>query len=169
MNIHDNFIMLLGQLYQIIYSPFNRLLILACSSQIASMIAKVIINSIKTKKISFKNMANYGGMPSSHTVFITSLVFGVALDPNFGWRHPFFAFAIVLSAIILTDAIRLRGTIDKLNNILRIVVEKDKTLKDSIKFPAIIAHTTTEVIGGIIFALIYTFTFYFLFYNVFSS
>lgn len=169
MNIMDNFIMLLGQLYQIIYSPFNRLLILACSSQVFSMIAKVIINAIKTKKISFNNMANYGGMPSSHTVFITSLVFGVAFDPCFGWKHPFFAFAIVLSAIILTDAIRLRGTIDKINNILKIVVEKDKSLKNSIKFPGVIAHTTAEVIGGIIFAFLYTIIFYLLFYNIFPG
>jgi acid phosphatase family membrane protein YuiD len=169
MNIQENFLMILNQLYQIIFSPFNRLLILTCSSQIASMIAKVIIHSIKVRKISFKNMANYGGMPSSHTVFITSFVFGVALDPDFGWQHPFFAFSIILSALILTDAIRLRGTIDKLNDILRVVVNKDKSLKESVKFPASIAHTTAEVICGIIFAFLYTIVFYLFLYNIFPS
>lgn len=166
MNIYENFIMLANQFYQIIYSPFNRLLILTCSSQIASMIAKVIISSIKNKKLTFKNMANYGGMPSSHTAFIMTFVFGVAFDPGFGWRHPFFAFSIVLSGIILADTIRLRGTIDKLNNILKIVVNKDKSLKDSIQFPDLIAHTAAEVTGGIIFAFLYTLLFY-LFFIIF--
>ena len=169
MNIHENFLIILSQLYQVIYSPFNRLLILTCSSQIASMIAKLIITSIKMKKLTFKNMANYGGMPSSHTVFITTFVFGVALDPGFGWQHPFFAFSIILSAIILTDAIRLRGTIDKLNNILRVVVNKDKSFKDKVNFPALIAHTTSEVIGGIIFAFLYTIVFYLLLYSIFPD
>ncbi len=169
MNIYENFIMLINQFYQIIYSPFNRLLILCCSSQIASMIAKVVISSIKNKKISFKKMANYGGMPSSHTAFIMTFVFGVAFDPNFGWRHPFFAFSIVLSGIILADTIKLRGTIDKLNKILKLVVNKDKSLKDSVKFPDFIAHTASEVIGGIIFAFFYTLIFYLFLYNIFPG
>ena len=169
MNIQENFIMILGQLYQVIYSPFNRLLILTCSSQIASMIAKLIITSIKMKKISFKNMVKYGGMPSSHTVFITTFVFGVAFDPGFGWQHPFFAFSIILSAIILIDTIRLRGTIDKLNNIIKIIVNKDKSIKEAIKFPALIAHTTPEVLGGIFFAFLYTIVFYLFLYNIFPK
>lgn len=169
MNIYENFIMLINQFYQIIYSPFNRLLILCCSSQIASMIAKVVISSIKNKKISFNNMADYGGMPSSHTAFITSFVFGIAFDPNFGWRHPFFAFSIVLSGIILADTIKLRGTIDKLNVVLKTIVNEDKSLKNSMKFPSYIAHTAAEVVGGIIFAFLYTLLFYLFLYDIFPS
>ena len=75
----------------------------------------------------------------------------------------------LLSAIILTDAIRLRGTIDKLNDILRKVINKDKSLKESVKFPALIAHTTAEVIGGIIFAFLYTIVFYLFLYNIFPN
>lgn len=169
MHVYDNLSMLLKQLALIIYSPLNRLLILACSSQIASMIAKFIISSIKMKRLSFKNMANYGGMPSSHTVFITSFVFGIALDPNFGWQHPFFTFSLIISAIVLTDTIRFRGTVDKLTIILNKVIDKDEELKKLIKLPGYIAHTFAEVIGGLIFSFLYTVLFYLFFYRVFPN
>ena len=63
----------------------------------------------------------------------------------------------------------MRGTIDKLNNILKIVVDKDKSIKEKIKFPALIAHTTGEVIGGIIFAFLYTMIFYLFLYDIFPK
>ena len=152
MNIHDNFLMLLGQFVSIVYSPFSRLLILVCSAQIASMIAKFIISSFKAKKFSLKSMVNYGGMPSSHTVFITTFVFGIALDQDFGWNHPFFTLSLVLSALVLIDTIRLRGTIDKINDILKKVVSENEKLKKEIKMPKKIAHTPKEVMGGLIFS-----------------
>ena len=114
-------------------------------------------------------MTSYGGMPSSHTVFVTSFAFGIALDPDYGWRHPLFAFSIIVSAIVLIDTIRFRGTLDRVNTILKKVVEKDKDLKESIKFPKHIAHTSSEVVGGLIFSFFYTVTFYLFFYQLFSG
>jgi acid phosphatase family membrane protein YuiD len=167
MNISANFIMLKEQIYQILFSPFNRLLILACSSQIASMLVKMAIKFFKTRKFSIKEMVQYGGMPSSHTAFITSLAFGIALDKNYGWQHPLFAVIIVLSGLILADTIKLRGTIDKLNTFLSQAIEKDKELANKIKMPKMVAHTPAEVIAGVIFAFIYTFLFYLFLYDLF--
>jgi len=160
MFIYDNLTMLLEQLKQIIFSPFNRLLILACSSQIASMIAKMIISSIRARSFSLSSMAHYGGMPSSHTVFITSFVFGAGLDPAYGWQSPFFTLSLVLSAVILMDTVRFRGTVDKLNNTLKNIVENNKSIDNAnVEFPKMIAHKPSEVIGGLIFAFLYAFVF----------
>jgi uncharacterized protein len=168
MQIYDNYLMLIKQISNIIYSPLSRLLVLSCSSQVASMIAKLIIYSIKNKKFAFSNMANYGGMPSSHTVYIMSFVFGTAFDPNLGWFHPVFVLSLVVSTIILVDTVRFRGTVDKLNHAISIIIEKDISLKDKIVLPKLIAHKVSEVISGIIFAFFYTFLFYLLFYHVFK-
>ena len=81
MQIYENLNMLLKQLISIIYSPFNRLLILACSSQIASMIAKLhSIEKCKTKKIDPKKQK---ALPSSSShqptgIFRTLLNFGAS-------------------------------------------------------------------------------------------
>jgi len=165
----QNLLMVLNQLTYVFQTPFNRLLILTVGSQVFSMFTKVIITFVRTKSFSLKNMTKYGGMPSSHTAFITALLFGVALDPAFGWKHPFFTFALVLSCIVLIDAISLRGNIDRLNDVVKELLEKDKDLKNKIILPKKIAHTVPEVIGGIIFALIYTILFYTFFFNIFPT
>lgn len=162
MDIYSNLHMLIGQIISIFDSRYNALIIIAVTSQIASMFTKVIIEAIKTKKLSFKTMSQYGGMPSSHTVFIMSFVFGMALDKRFGWKDPLLSFSIVVSAIVLIDTVRFRGTLDKLNKIVQ-----EHLPAKNIKFPKFIAHTSAEVIGGVIFAFIYTFLFYLFFYNLF--
>jgi uncharacterized protein len=169
MDITNNLNIIMQQLQAVIYSPLSRLLILSCSSQIASMIAKLIITAVKAKKISVKTMAQYGGMPSSHTVFITSFVFGIAFEPSYGWNSPFFTFGVIVSSITLIDTIRFRGTVDRINDVLRKVIDNDKKLKESVDLPKSIAHTPAEVIGGIVFALLYTMLFYLLLYNVFPA
>lgn len=165
MDIGQNFVMLIEQIIKIFTAFFNKTLILACSAQIASMGAKFVINSIKNGKITVKEMASYGGMPSSHTTFIMAYVFGVALDPKIGWTSEILTFGIVVSAMILMDTIRFRGTVDKINEQTRKLLEK--TGNADIIMPKYIAHKGSEVIGGIIFAFLYTFTFYLFFYNLF--
>jgi len=167
MNIYDNLIMLKEQFINFIYFPFNRLLILSVTAQISSMFAKLIINAVRSKKISYKKMATYGGMPSSHTAFVMAAVFGIGFDKEFGWRDPLFTISLVVAMIVIIDAVRLRGTVDRLKNIIKQLVENDKELNGKVVIPKNIAHTSAEVIGGIVFAFLYTLVFYLFFYNFF--
>ncbi|MBN2545111.1 MAG: divergent PAP2 family protein [Spirochaetes bacterium] len=160
--------MLKDQLINFIYSPLNRLLILAVTAQVFSMFMKLIINAIKSKKISYKKMATYGGMPSSHTAFVMAVVFGIGFDKQLGWRDPLFTVSLVLAMIVIIDAVRLRGTVDRLKDIIKQLVKKDKDLNDSTVIPKNIAHTASEVIGGVVFAFFYTIIFYLFFYNIFK-
>ncbi|MBP5706408.1 MAG: divergent PAP2 family protein [Spirochaetales bacterium] len=110
------------------------------------------------------NMFIYGGMPSSHTVFVMSLVFGCILDPKFGWTHPLTACVFVLSMIILSDAIRFRGAVDKINAEVQDLSERTGI---TVNMPRFVAHKPSEVVAGVIFAFIYTFVFYLFFYGLF--
>lgn len=169
MDIVSNFNMLVGQLISMFCDSFlNRVLILSCSAQIMSMLAKGVIGFFKTKKFDPKKIFHYGGMPSSHTVFITSFVFGIGLDKNYGFAHPLFTFGIISSALVLMDAVRLRGVVDKLNVTLKEIIDNDKDLQGKYQTPKIIAHKPSEIIGGIVFAFVYTFLFYLFFYGVFK-
>jgi len=168
MEIGNNFNILLKQILSFFSAFNNRVLILATTAQIFSMIVKVIINIIKNKKLSLKVMTSYGGMPSSHTVFVASFLFGIALDPEYGWISPFFAIGIVVAAIVLIDAIKFRGTVDRINDCLKEIVSKNPEYS-YIKLPKYIAHTVPEIIVGVIFAFLYTFIFYLFFYNFFTN
>lgn len=165
--ISSNFNLIITQITKIINLPFNKLLILATTAQIASMFLKLIINTIRYKTVSLKEMANYGGMPSSHTVFVMSLLFGIALDKDLGWKSELFAITLVFSMITIVDTIRLRSVIDKIKKGLKEVVEQNNLKTNNIIFPKDIAHTTLDVTIGTIFAFFYTLLFYLFFNNIF--
>ena len=111
--IQENLAFLLDNLSGVWKVLFNRVMILSCSSQIVSMLVKSLIKSVKNKKFSLKEMASYGGMPSSHTAFIVSATLGLGIE--YGWNSGVFGFAIVSALIVLVDAVKLRGTIDRVN------------------------------------------------------
>lgn len=145
----------------------NKVLVLGLVTQVTSMFVKAIIKSIKNKKFSLKNMADYGGMPSSHTAFIISVALGIGIEAEVGWFHPSYAFVIIMVFIVLVDAIKLRGNIDSLNRVLSNIIDENPSLKEKITLPKQIAHTTPEVIGGIVYAFISTFFFYLFFDSFF--
>lgn len=163
--IQDNLTFLLDNCSGIWKVFFNRVMILSCTSQIFSMLVKALIKSVKNKKFSLKEMASYGGMPSSHTAFIVSATLGLGIE--YGWASGVFGFAIVSALIVLVDAIKLRGTIDRINE-RSTYLAKDCPEEEIGKQPKHIAHKLSEVIGGIVFAVIYTFLFYLFFKGFFD-
>lgn len=163
--IQDNLAFLLKNCSDIWKVLLNRVMILSCTSQIFSMLVKAIIKSIKNKKFSLKEMVSYGGMPSSHTAFIVSATLGLGIE--YGWESGVFGFAIVSALIVLVDAVKLRGTIDIINE-RSAYLAKDCPEEEIGKQPKYIAHKLSEVIGGIIFAIIYTFLFYLFFKGFFD-
>lgn len=165
MDISSNFNMLVGQLLSCFDLFFNRMFWLAVTSQLGSMVAKMIIVSIQERKFSVMNMFKYGGMPSSHTAFVMALFFGCLFDPEIGWTNPLLGCMFVLAMIILSDAVRFRGTVDKINAEVQELSNKTGV---EVKLPRFVAHKGSEVIGGIIFAFIYTFLFYLFFYGLFK-
>lgn len=163
--IQENLAFLLENCSGIWKILFNRVMILSCTSQIFSMLVKALIKSVKNKKFSLKEMASYGGMPSSHTAFIVSATLGLGIE--YGWASGVFGFAIVSALIVLVDAVKLRGTIDVINE-RSTYLAKNCPEEEIGKQPKHIAHKLSEVIGGIIFAVIYTFLFYLFFKGFFD-
>ena len=164
MDIVANFSLIVQQLSGCLGIFSNRVFWLAVTSQLASMITKMIIVSIQNRKFSVMNMFIYGGMPSSHTAFVMALVFGCMLEPSIGWRHPLTACVFVLSMIILSDAIRFRGAVDKINAEVQDLSERTGI---TVNMPRFVAHKPEEVVAGIIFAFIYTLLFYLFFGGLF--
>ena len=163
--IQENLAFLLENLSGVWKVLFNRVMILSCSSQIVSMFVKALIKSVKNKKFSLKEMASYGGMPSSHTAFIVSATLGLGIE--YGWNSGVLGFAVVSALIVLVDAVKLRRTIDKINE-RSSYLAKDCPEHEIGKKPKHIAHKMSEVIGGIVFAVIYTFLFYLFFTGFFA-
>lgn len=126
--------------YKLIIIPFVGL--------IFSQIIKFVLESIKYKRICLNRLLNgSGGMPSTHSTFVSSLTTVIYLE--YGVYSSVFAIALIFSLIVIYDSMGVRYEAGKqaivLNKIVKVVgVDKNKNiLKEKV------GHTPIEVICGI--------------------
>jgi uncharacterized protein len=119
---------------------------------------KLIIDGIPNNFSWQHLIGDYGGMPSSHAAFVTSLVTVVGLRE--GLDSSAFAIAFILMLVVLRDAVGFRREIGKnsaVTNHLAKELYKTRKIKPLTER---VGHKVSEVIAGIVFggalsALIY--------------
>lgn len=108
----------------------------------------------KEKAVDFSRIFMSGGMPSSHSSFVTSLSTVVGIDRGFDSIE--FAICTVFGLIVMYDASGVRRAVGKQAAILNKIVEdlqnrkhiEHETLKE------LIGHTPKEVILGAILGIV---------------
>lgn len=108
----------------------------------------------KEKVIDFSRLFMSGGMPSSHSSFVTSLSTQVGLYRGFDSVE--FAISMVFALIVMYDASGVRRAVGKQAAILNKIVEdlqkkkhiEHETLKE------LVGHTPKEVIFGAILGIV---------------
>ncbi len=115
-------------------------LVIPIVAVIVSQVLKLATDGIKGN-LDFKRVfETYGGMPSSHAAFISSLAAVIAFES--GITSPLFAVVFVFGTLVLRDALGLRLIISRQNATLnRLSGEK--------KLPERIYHTPLEIIAGL--------------------
>ena len=115
---------------------------------------KLVIESIKNKKLSFKRfIGGSGGIPSSHTTLITSITTLIGLDSNF--KGPVFGLSLVGLYIICYDATHVRREVEKHSRLLNKIANQS--------FKEELGHNFLEVLAGLLFGIIVTIILYYLF------
>lgn len=133
-------------------TEYKYILIPIISVAIAQII-KTIIEMIYMKKFSLERLfSGAGGMPSSHTVLVTSLTTLIYID--YGLNSELFAICLIFSLIIMYDAMGIRYETGKQAVVINELVKKAnlknpfETLKEKI------GHRPIEVIVGVIAGII---------------
>ncbi|WP_250277438.1 divergent PAP2 family protein [[Clostridium] colinum] len=124
----------------------------ALSWFIAQMI-KIIIDCIKNKTINPALIVSSGGMPSSHSSFVTSLACATGLKE--GFSSTLFAITFVLSMVVMYDASGVRRAAGKQAEVLNIFIanfEKHGIKIDS-KLKELLGHSPIEVFAGAILGI----------------
>ena len=112
---------------------------------------KVLISLWLDKKLDWRRCFGMGGMPSSHSAFVFSLMLSVAVRETVASTH--FALAFALAAVVIYDAMGVRRETGKqgevLNQILSQVLVEGKPITEK-QLKELVGHTPLEVIGGVI-------------------
>ena len=119
---------------------------------------KIPIHFIATKELRWKLMFSTGGMPSSHTATVTSLTTVIGIMSGFGSNE--FAICVVLSAIVMHDAMGVRRHAGYHAEILNTLLADFNSLIETLKNPSLkkpesreklkelLGHQPTEVFFG---------------------
>lgn len=135
----------------------NKVLMVSMFACFLAQFFKIFTGDVK--KIQISRIFTSGGMPSSHSSFVTSLSTLVGIE--YGFSSTQFAIVSVFSMIIMYDASGVRRAVGKQAAILNQIVDdlQHKKHIEHKKLKELVGHTPVEVffgaILGIIIALIF--------------
>jgi uncharacterized protein len=109
---------------------------------------KVLLYWLKHHKINFRLFVGTGGMPSSHSSFVSCLATTIGLEA--GWNSPVFLLALGMALIIMSDAAGVRRAAGQQATILNEIMDDlyssrpvpQKRLKE------LLGHTPVQVFVG---------------------
>ncbi len=148
----------------------NPILSVGVISWFAAQIIKTIVHAIQAKSFDPERFVGAGGMPSSHSSLVVSVViYTLRVE---GFKSPFFAFAMLLAAIVIYDAMSVRYNAGlhakELNRMRKIIDEMDdeisqlsgadeediEELSDQKDLKEFLGHTPIEVLAGAMLGII---------------
>lgn len=108
---------------------------------------KIISWALVSRELNFKRLVEPGGMPSSHSAFVTSLSTGIGLYE--GFDSTMFALAAVFAVIVMYDAAGVRRAAGRQARVLNAMI-KDLNRKElhPERLRELIGHTPFEVVVG---------------------
>ncbi|HEY7349705.1 MAG TPA: divergent PAP2 family protein [Ktedonobacterales bacterium] len=126
----------------------NQLLIAAVLALLLAQVAKGLIALIRDRRFDFQYIAGAGGMPSSHSAFVTALA--TAAGKQLGLDSPVFAVCVVFAAIVMYDAAGVRRAVSVQARILNQMMEDyfDKKGIQQARLRELIGHTPFQVLIG---------------------
>ena len=127
-----------------------------CSWCVAQAI-KVLISLWLDKKLDWRRCFGMGGMPSSHSAFVFSLMLSIGVQETVA--SPLFALAFALAAVVIYDAMGVRRETGRqgavLNEILSQVLVEGKPITEQ-QLKELVGHSPLEVAAGILLGSIIT-------------
>ena len=139
----------------------NYILSVPLLSWLAAQICKTIIDLILSGKLDLERMFGAGGMPSAHSALVCSMT--IATARKLGVSSPFFAFAFILAAIVMYDAMGVRRAAGEQAKVLNRIVddwmneeddEENPLRENGKRLKEKVGHTPFEVLSGALLGIL---------------
>ncbi len=111
-------------------------------------------------KINFRLFVGTGGMPSSHSAFVSSLATAIGLEA--GWTAPVFMLSVGMALVIMSDAAGVRRSAGQQAQILNEIMDdlyKSKPVPHT-RLKELLGHTPVQVFVGAFLGIATAFLFY---------
>lgn len=133
----------------------NQVLMVSLFACLFAQTAKLAIELIRFGKVNFRALVTTGGMPSSHSAFVSALA--TSVGQSIGWESPEFAIAVVFAFIVMYDATGVRQAAGQQARILNQIVdelfqEHPQFNEDRLK--ELLGHTPFQVIVGLTLGIV---------------
>ncbi len=119
-----------------------------------AQLIKVILEAVMTRRLDARLFVSSGGMPSSHSALVVACT--AAIGKLYGINGPYFALAVILSAVVMYDACNVRrsaGDTARLVNQLLAHVEKLTAEDFADDLREVMGHTPLQVLMGALLGL----------------
>lgn len=127
----------------------NKILISAVLGWFSAQMIKFLLVLIEDKKINFERLVGSGGMPSSHTSFVTALTAAVAIREGVSTAD--FAICCVFALVVMYDASGVRRATGEQAALLNRLVEnfgREKLEVTGERLKELMGHSPLEVMAG---------------------
>jgi uncharacterized protein len=116
--------------------------------------AKVILTSMRQRRLNLRVLAETGGMPSSHAAIVMGLT--TAVGKYAGVSSASFAIALIFSFVVMYDAAGLRRAAGRQAAILNRLVEDLMHMRgvQEQRLRELLGHTPFEVVVGALLGLV---------------
>ena len=109
---------------------------------------KAVLAAIRKKaRVQLKDGFSNGGMPSTHTAFVTNFTAAIALTQGF---TPLFFACVIFSLVIISDSFGVRKNIGMQGDALNALLKKLK--KDPIN--VVYGHSFVQVLAGMLWGVL---------------
>lgn len=134
----------------------NRVLWTSLFALMLAQLIKVVLVALTERRFAWGRLLETGGMPSSHSAAVTSLMTGVGLTLGLG--SPLFAVAVVFGVIVMYDATGIRRAAGMHAQLINELIEELTHLFDEGFQPqalkTLLGHTYPQVLMGAILGVV---------------
>ncbi len=125
----------------------NEVLVTAVLAWAIAQFLKIVSWAFVSRELNFRRLVEPGGMPSSHSAFVTSLSMGIGIHE--GFDSTLFALAAVFAIIVMYDASGVRRAAGKQARVLNAIVEDlNRRELHPERLRELLGHTPFEVLVG---------------------
>jgi len=137
--------------YSAVFS--NKILQSVIFAYMLASLIKVFFNYLGTDKWDLNVFFRTGGMPSSHTASVTAMTTAIYLMEGVS---NLFMVCLIVSSIVISDAIGLRRSVGKQAQVLNKVSEEFKHFKKfrTKRLYELLGHTPKQAIAGLILGIL---------------